>query len=287
MTLGSHRFSWRAMRALALSIVLAGASLALAAPRARRACSRSATRTPPSAARSRSGARNGGSSTRSAAATAPAAFKGWVNELSRDGSGCPRTWTTDPGNSSEPPEGPLPGLIEVLVPSAVTKSGRIISGDSTEVVLVRTEPGLRPESRATPGTGTVVGGPLQAGNATAGRRTQTARRRRKRRRTKSSPDACPAGAAGYRTAPPPFPPRLVSESSRELYPRVILGREHVGRPRELENGDPMNPSPTLSPRADGPRAPERSPDPRIADRFRRPPARARPRARADRAPTGR
>ncbi len=64
-------------------------------------------------------------------------------------------WTTDPGNSSEPPEGPLPGLIEVLVPSTVTKSGKVISGDSTEVALVSTEPGYA-ANPGHAGTGVVV-----------------------------------------------------------------------------------------------------------------------------------
>jgi hypothetical protein len=155
MTLGSHCFSRRGMRALALSIVLAGTSLALAAPAG--AAGMFSIGDQNAAVGSsvtfwgakwwKLNALSGG--------TAPAAFKGWVNEISRDRAGCPRTWTTDPGNSSEPPEGPLPGLIEVLVPSTVTKAGRVISGDSTEVVLVRTEPGYA-ANPGHAGTGEVV-----------------------------------------------------------------------------------------------------------------------------------
>src|SRR6185312_16787225 len=37
--------------------------------------------------------------------TAPAAFKGFANEVT---GGCGGSWTTDPGNSSDPPAGPLP-----------------------------------------------------------------------------------------------------------------------------------------------------------------------------------
>jgi hypothetical protein len=85
---------------------------------------------------------------------APAAFKGFANSLTGPPS-CGASWTTDPGNSSEPPQGPLPGLIEVIVSSEITKSGRTISGDTSKVVLVQTEIGYGPDP-GHPGTGTVV-----------------------------------------------------------------------------------------------------------------------------------
>ena len=85
---------------------------------------------------------------------APAAFKGFANTPSGPPS-CGTTWTTSPGNSSNPPEGPLPELIEVIVSSEITKSGATISGDTKKVVLVRTEGGYAPDP-GHPGTGIVV-----------------------------------------------------------------------------------------------------------------------------------
>ena len=86
--------------------------------------------------------------------TAPAAFKGFANNVS--GPGCGATWTTDPGNSSDPPLAPLPAVIEVIVASHITKSGRIISGDVSEVVLVATNLGYA-NNPGHAGTGTVLG----------------------------------------------------------------------------------------------------------------------------------
>ena len=85
---------------------------------------------------------------------APASFKGFANELAEPK--CGSSWTTDPGNSSDPPEEPLPGLIEAVAASHISKSGRTISGDVTAVVLVETEPGYGPNPGHA-GTGTVVG----------------------------------------------------------------------------------------------------------------------------------
>lgn len=87
--------------------------------------------------------------------TAPAAFKGFADEVAAAVPRCGESWTTDPGNSSDPPAAPLPPLIEVLVSSSVTKHGRVISGDVTEVALVATEPGYGPNPGHA-GTGTVV-----------------------------------------------------------------------------------------------------------------------------------
>jgi hypothetical protein len=85
--------------------------------------------------------------------TAPASFKGYADTVAGS---CGGSWTTYPGNSSDPPAGPLPGLIEVLVASHVTKSGRIISGDTSAIVLVETNLGYQGDP-GHPGTGTVVG----------------------------------------------------------------------------------------------------------------------------------
>jgi hypothetical protein len=85
---------------------------------------------------------------------APASFKGFANELVE--AKCGSSWRTDPGNSSDPPEGPLPGLIEAIAATHVDKSGRTISGDVAAVVLIATEPGYGPNPGHA-GTGTVVG----------------------------------------------------------------------------------------------------------------------------------
>ena len=85
---------------------------------------------------------------------APAAFKGFANtpEASPE---CGTNWSTGPGNSSGPPPGPLPELIEVIVASHIAKSGPTISGDTQEVVVVKTNPGYAPNPGHA-GTGTVV-----------------------------------------------------------------------------------------------------------------------------------
>lgn len=86
--------------------------------------------------------------------TAPASFKGFANSTPALAP-CGVPWTTDPGNSSSPPEGPLPETIEVIVSSHITKAGRVISGNTAEVVLVATNPGYENDP-GHPGTGTVV-----------------------------------------------------------------------------------------------------------------------------------
>ena len=83
---------------------------------------------------------------------APASFKGFADTAPPV---CGESWTTRPGNSSEPPLGPLPPFIDVVVASHITKSGPTISGDAREVVVVATEPGYGPNPGHA-GTGTVV-----------------------------------------------------------------------------------------------------------------------------------
>lgn len=96
---------------------------------------------------------------------APAAFKGFADTIAPSGCGGP--WTANPGNSSEPPAEPLAPFIDVLVSSTITKSGRTISGDTTEVVVVATNPGYEPNPGHA-GTGTVVGVLCRAGEPTGG-----------------------------------------------------------------------------------------------------------------------
>lgn len=99
---------------------------------------------------------------------APAAFKGFANTPETPPA-CGTNWSTDPGNSSGPPLGPLPELIEVIVSSHIVKSGPTISGDTTKVVLVATELGYA-ANPGHAGTGTIVavvcGGSSGGGNPT-------------------------------------------------------------------------------------------------------------------------
>ncbi len=86
---------------------------------------------------------------------APSSFKGFANETSSSRPACGGSWTSDPGNSSGPPPGPLPQYLAVLVSSSVTKSGANISGNIVHIVVVKTNPGYSNDPGHT-GTGTVV-----------------------------------------------------------------------------------------------------------------------------------
>jgi hypothetical protein len=85
---------------------------------------------------------------------APASFKGFA-ETPGTLPACGETWSSLPGNSLGPPLGPLPEFIDVIVASRIEKSGRTISGDTKEVVVVKTEPGYAPDPGHA-GVGTVV-----------------------------------------------------------------------------------------------------------------------------------
>ncbi len=97
--------------------------------------------------------------------TAPPSFKGFANSVSSPT--CGGTWTTDPGNSSDPPPAPLPGMIEAIVSDSITKSGRTISGDVVEVALIETNLGYEPNPGHA-GTGTVVAIVCRAGEEEPG-----------------------------------------------------------------------------------------------------------------------
>ncbi len=86
--------------------------------------------------------------------TAPASFKGLALSITWTGQ-CSGTFTTDPGNSVDPPASVDP-QIQVLVVNSVTKSGDVISGTFNDVDLVNTDPGYGPNPGHA-GTGTVVG----------------------------------------------------------------------------------------------------------------------------------
>lgn len=85
---------------------------------------------------------------------APSSFKGFA-QLSAIPTACGSAWTTRPGNSPPPPSG-VPAYMAVIVASGITKSGNTISGDTAQVVIVKTNPGYQPDP-GHPGTGTVIG----------------------------------------------------------------------------------------------------------------------------------
>jgi uncharacterized repeat protein (TIGR01451 family) len=84
---------------------------------------------------------------------APAAFKGYA--LNPAVPSCGTGWSTDPGNSTPPPAGPLPATIAVIVTSNVTQVGSQISGTTDHIVIVKTNSGYDPNAGHA-GTGTVV-----------------------------------------------------------------------------------------------------------------------------------
>ncbi|MGQ0703097.1 MAG: hypothetical protein ACT4PM_08205 [Gemmatimonadales bacterium] len=74
------------------------------------------------------------------ASSGVASFKGYA-----DGADdfCGGVWSSWPGNSSNPPA-TIPDEVMVIVASRVTKSGPVISGDITEIVMVRHDGGYGP-----------------------------------------------------------------------------------------------------------------------------------------------
>jgi hypothetical protein len=85
--------------------------------------------------------------------TTVAAFKGFAENPTTPT--CGTTWSTDPGNSTPPPVGPLPAYMGVIVTSSYSMSGPVISGNILHIVVVKTDPGYAPNP-GHPGTGTVV-----------------------------------------------------------------------------------------------------------------------------------
>ncbi len=84
---------------------------------------------------------------------APRSFKGFAGSPGTPS--CGSTWSTDPGNSTPPPSGPLPAFMGVIVTDSVTKAGSANSGDSIHIVVVQTNPGYAPNP-GHQGTGKVV-----------------------------------------------------------------------------------------------------------------------------------
>ena len=85
---------------------------------------------------------------------APNSFKGFASAISTNPPACGDTWTSRPGNSSDPPD-TIPLYMGVVVSSSISQSGSTISGDAPGIVVVRTNPGYRRDP-GHPGTGTVV-----------------------------------------------------------------------------------------------------------------------------------
>ena len=81
----------------------------------------------------------------------PPAFKGFAASSAQ----CRVRWTTGPGNSPKPPDGPLPTYMAVAVSDSITQSGSSISGTTVHIVVVRTDAGYKSDPGHA-GTGTVV-----------------------------------------------------------------------------------------------------------------------------------
>jgi hypothetical protein len=91
---------------------------------------------------------------------APPAFKGFAANVplptSTPPAACAGPWTTGPGNSPAPPAS-VPSYMGVLVSGSVTQAGGTVSGDTTHIVVVKTEGGYAPDP-GHHGTGTIVAG---------------------------------------------------------------------------------------------------------------------------------
>ncbi len=89
---------------------------------------------------------------------APSAFKGFASTVtlptSTPPASCGSAWTTQPGNSSAPPD-TVPQYMGVVVSSSISQSGASIGGNTTSIVVVQTQPGYA-SSPGKPGTGTVI-----------------------------------------------------------------------------------------------------------------------------------
>jgi hypothetical protein len=83
----------------------------------------------------------------------PASFKGFEDMPSLPA--CGQNWTTDPGNSTPPPAGPLPPYMVIIVSSQITQTGSTIAGDTQHLVVVKTNSGYAPNPGHA-GTGTIV-----------------------------------------------------------------------------------------------------------------------------------
>jgi len=83
---------------------------------------------------------------------APASFKGFAETTSS--TDCGANWSTDTGNSSNPPAS-VPSYMAVIVAGSVAQSGSVVSGSAPAIVIVQTNPGYAPDPTF-PGTATIV-----------------------------------------------------------------------------------------------------------------------------------
>jgi hypothetical protein len=93
-------------------------------------------------------------------AQAPNSFKGWSDSAPTP-PGCASSWTTRPGDSSEPPLA-VPSYVAVLETGPVSQHGSQIAGQAHGVAIVHTEDGYGP-APGHAGTGTVVAQVCPAG----------------------------------------------------------------------------------------------------------------------------
>ena len=82
----------------------------------------------------------------------PNAFKGFENGTAVPT--CGSTWTSRPGNSSNPPA-TVPQFMAVIVSSSVVKNGSTITGNVKKIIVVQTNAGYGPAPGHI-GTGRVV-----------------------------------------------------------------------------------------------------------------------------------
>jgi hypothetical protein len=68
---------------------------------------------------------------------------------------CGSTWQSTAGNSSDPPNPPLPAVIPIIVTGPITKVGNLYQGTIEHILLVSTDPGYG-GNPGHHGTGTVV-----------------------------------------------------------------------------------------------------------------------------------
>jgi hypothetical protein len=73
---------------------------------------------------------------------APRSFKGFSDQPVTPA--CGQGWTSDPGNSTPPPDGPLPEFMGVIVTNSARQTGSEISGNTAAIVLVKIDPGYGP-----------------------------------------------------------------------------------------------------------------------------------------------
>ena len=89
---------------------------------------------------------------------APSSFKGFAGTVSLPTStppaSCGGAWSTSGGNSPPPVDG-VPSFMGVLVTSSSAKSGTVISGSTTKIVVVQINPGYNPNPGGS-GTGVIV-----------------------------------------------------------------------------------------------------------------------------------